>query len=130
MIVVDTSAWIEYDRATGSPTHLALRAAVDSGAEIGVPDVVRMEILAGARTLPDLHALQALLARFVHVPASSPHDHDVAADLYRSARAIGESIRSLNDCLIAAMAIRVDAPLLARDRDFEVLAKVAALRLA
>lgn len=130
MIVVDTSAWIEFDRGTESPAHLALRAAIEGGTEIGVPDVVRMEILSGARSQADLLSLQSLLARFVHVACSSPHDHDVAANLFRSARAVGQSVRSLNDCLIAAMALRLDVPLLARDRDFEVLASVSALRLA
>lgn len=129
MIVVDTSAWIEFTRASGSRVHLALRELVDQGQELAVPDAVRLEVLAGARDETQLAALQSMLARFTHVPASSPHDHDVAAGLFRSARATGETVRSLVDCLIAAMAIRLDVPLLAQDRDFEVLATVSALRL-
>jgi hypothetical protein len=39
-------------------------------------------------------------------------------------------VRSLLDCLVAAAAIRTDAPVLARDRDFEVLATVSDLHLA
>lgn len=130
MIVVDTSAWVEFTRGTGSPAHLALRALVEQGEEVAVLDVVRMEFLAGARDASQLGAFHALLARFTHVPASSPHDHEVAAELYRKARATGETVRNLVDCLVAATAIRLDVPLLAQDRDFEVLASVSPLRLA
>jgi predicted nucleic acid-binding protein len=87
-------------------------------------------MLAGARDQPQLAALQSMLAGFTHVAASSPHDHDVAAGLFRSARATGKTVRSLIDCLIAAMAVRLEVPVLAQDRDFEVLASVSALRLA
>lgn len=38
-------------------------------------------------------------------------------------------MRSLLDCLIAAIALRLDAPLLARDRDFEALATISSLRM-
>ncbi len=130
MTAVDTSAWIEFTRGTGSRAHLALRALVEQGAEIAVPDAVRMEVLAGARDAAQLAALHSLLARFTHVPASSPHDHDAAADLYRRARATGRTVRSVVDCLVAAVAIRLDVPLLAQDHDFEVLAAVSPLRLA
>jgi predicted nucleic acid-binding protein len=51
-----------------------------------------------------------------------------AANLYRLARRAGLTIRSSVDCLIAACAIRHDAELLHRDRDFSALAKVSPLR--
>jgi predicted nucleic acid-binding protein len=52
-----------------------------------------------------------------------------AATLLRSARSTGRTPRSLLDCLIAAVAIRHDLPLLAADRDFEAIAAVSSLRL-
>ena len=48
LIVVDTSAWVEYLRATGSPANTALKRALTAEDELGVVDVVRMELLAGA----------------------------------------------------------------------------------
>jgi predicted nucleic acid-binding protein len=38
-------------------------------------------------------------------------------------------VRSTVDCLIAAVAIRTDTPVLARDRDYGALAQVSALEL-
>jgi predicted nucleic acid-binding protein len=128
-MVVDTSAWVEYLRATGSRTDVALTQAVRQGLPIAVPDIVRLELLAGAGGDEQARDLQRLLARFTALPAASPADHEVAAALYRSARRSGKTVRSLLDCLVAAAALRTDAPVLARDRDFEVLAGVSSLRL-
>ena len=130
MIVVDTSAWVEYLRGTGSRADVALTGAVRDGTPIGVPDIVRLELLAGAGSDDQVRDLRRLLARFTALPAAAPGDHEVAAALYRTARRSGETVRSLLDCLVAAAAIRTDAPVLARDRDFEVIAAVSGLRLA
>lgn len=128
-MVVDTSAWVEYLRATGSHGDRALTAAIRKGHDILVPDIVRLELLAGAADEAAAHDLRRLLARCTAVPAASPADHDVAASLYRAARRSGRTVRSLLDCLVAAVALRIEAPVLARDRDFDVLAEVSPLRL-
>lgn len=128
MIVVDTSAWVEFLRGTGSAVHLEVAALVQSR-EVLVPDVVRLELLAGAGSDERAADLSRLLARFEPLVASSPADHELAASLYRRARRSGATVRSLLDCLIAAMALRVGAPLLARDRDLEVLAGRCELQL-
>jgi predicted nucleic acid-binding protein len=51
-----------------------------------------------------------------------------AANLYRLARRAGLTVRSSVDCLIAICAIRNDAEVIHRDRDFEALARISALR--
>ena len=129
MILVDTSAWIEFLRNTGSPVHLRLRAAVTAQEPLGIHDLVRLELCAGVRDEARAEALSQMLAGFRAVTMSSPFDHESAASLYRAARSSGETVRSLIDCLIAAAALRLDARLLARDRDYEVLAGVSDLRL-
>lgn len=130
MIVVDTSAWVEFLRATGSNVDRRLAKAMRLGQELGVVDVVRLELLAGARDDDAANDLRRLLARFTALPAASPGDHEAAASLYRNARRSGSTVRSLLDCLVAAVALRIGAPVLARDRDFVVLAEISPLRLA
>jgi predicted nucleic acid-binding protein len=114
-MVAETSAWVEYPRATGSRSDQVLTAAVRDGRDILVPDVVRLELLSGVADEASAHDLRRLLERFTAVPAASPADHDSAASLYRAARRSGQTVRSLLDCLIAAVTLRVDAPLLACD---------------
>jgi predicted nucleic acid-binding protein len=128
VILVDTSAWIEYLRATGSPAHRSVRAAIEHDDELGVLDVVRLELLAGA-TEPGAEDLRRFLARFTAVPTASPADHELAAALYRRSRQTDRTVRSLVDCLVAAAALRLAVPVLAQDRDYEVLAGVSELQL-
>ncbi len=129
VIVVDTSAWVEYLRKTGSPANTALKGALTRGDELGVVDVVRMELLAGAGGDEQVLTVSQILARGTDLPALSPGDHEYAAMLYRAARRSGATVRSMIDCLVAAVAVRLDAPVLAQDRDFEVLRQVCPLRL-
>lgn len=56
-------------------------------------------------------------------------DFEDAALIQRVCRREGETVRSTMDCLIAAMAIRAERPLLARDRDYEVIARHVGLEL-
>lgn len=56
-------------------------------------------------------------------------DFERASGLYRKCRGKGETVRSMLDCLLAAVAIREGVPLLHNDRDFEVLARHTPLEL-
>jgi predicted nucleic acid-binding protein len=65
----------------------------------------------------------------VDVPVVPRDDAESAADLYLICRSAGETVRRVNDCLIAAVAIRASLPVLHRDRDFEAIARHSALQL-
>jgi len=129
VIIVDTSAWTEYLRGTGSSTHFRLRDLLAQDVALGTTDVVHMELLAGARNETDDVQLRRMLAALEHV-AVNPLDWEVAARLHRTCQRQGERLRSLTGCLVAAVAIRVAAPVLAHDRDFVLLARYTDLELA
>lgn len=126
MILVDTSAWVEFLRDTSGAVCVKVDELLDG--DIATCDPIRMEVLAGARDEHHLGDLRRLLAR-ASVVATGPSDYDQAAALYRACRQSGETVRKLIDCLIAAVAIRVDVPVLHADTDFEVLARHTPLRL-
>ncbi len=96
--------------------------------EIAICDAVRMEVLAGARDESHLISLRRLLARATMIPTQAT-DYEDAAALYRRCRRQGETVRKLIDCLIAAVAIRADIPILHSDADFEALARHTELRI-
>ena len=121
-MIIDTSAWVEYLRGTGSPTHLALRARVEADDPIATPAPVLMELLAGCPTEESARDIQRLLARFELLPVEGIADFEDAALIQRICRRGGRSVRSMVDCLVAAMALRERRPLLALDRDYEVIA--------
>jgi hypothetical protein len=51
-------------------------------------------------------------------------DFELAADIYRAVRRAGHTVRSMIDCLIAAIALRSGAELVHRDVDIERIAAV------
>jgi predicted nucleic acid-binding protein len=129
VILVDSSAWVEFLRGTGSPTHHRLRSALQDGEGVAWTDVVALEVLAGARDDADRDRLRRLLYGQHFLGVDGPADYESAAGLYRLCRRGGETPRRLADCLIAAVAIRNDVELLCCDVDFQVIARHAPLRL-
>ena len=129
-MIIDTSAWVEYLRATQSPSHHVLRSAVESEAPLATPTPVVMELLAGCATERAAREIQHLLARFEILEVEGLADFEDAALIQRTCRRNGETVRSMIDCLIAAIALRERRPLLAVDRDFEVIARHVGLHLA
>jgi predicted nucleic acid-binding protein len=127
LILIDTSAWVEFLRDTGSVVCDRVDALLDD--EIATCHPIRMELLAGARDEQHLGDLRGLLARG-SLLRTEPTDYEEAAALYRTCRRQGETVRKLIDCLIAATAIRSAIPILHSDNDFEVLARHTALSIA
>lgn len=129
MILADTSAWVEYDRATGSPTHLRLRELIASGGSLAVSEPVVAEVLTGARTDRRERDLRDLLTRFTLLQFDVALDFDGAVRIYRECRLSGVTPRGLVDCMIAAVALRHGADLLAHDADLARIADVVPLSL-
>ena len=126
MILIDTSAWIEFLRNTQSPVCERVDTLLAS--RIATCDAVRMEVLAGARDQEHLEQLRRLLARATLLPTESI-DFDTAAAVYRSCRSQGKTVRKLIDCLIAAVAVRANVPVLHMDQDFTAIAAATDLRI-
>jgi predicted nucleic acid-binding protein len=126
VIFVDTSAWVEFLRDTGSEVCVAVDRLLD--ADLAICDAVSMEVLAGARSERHLIQLRGLLGRATMLP-TTPADYEVAASMYRTCRASGETVRKLIDCLIAAVAVRAGAEILHADADFTALARHVGLRI-
>jgi len=129
VILPDSSAWIEYLRGTGSPAHRRLATAVRAPEDLAVTGPVRLEVLAGARDEGEAEELARLLGSARPLQVEDPSDYEAAAAIYRSCRRAGQTIGSISDCLIAAVAVRTGAELLHCDSDFELIAERVPLRL-
>jgi predicted nucleic acid-binding protein len=128
-VLVDTSAWIEFLRGTGSPEHRFLRSALQEERPLAWTEPVLLELTVGARSDRRARELRAMLAGGELLAVQGLADWAAAASLWRAARERGLTVRSTVDCLIAAVAIRTDTPVLARDRDYGALAQVSALEI-
>jgi predicted nucleic acid-binding protein len=129
VILVDTSAWVEYDRATGSPVDQRLSELIALNARLAVTEPVIMEVLAGARDDYREASLRRLLLRFELLGFDVAADFDGAVRIYRRCRAAGVTPRGMVDCMIAAVTWRTGATLLASDADMHHIARVIGLDL-
>ena len=129
MILADTSAWVEYDRASGSAVDLRISALIDSGGPLSVTQPVVMEVLAGARDIQQEAALRRLLLRFELLRFDAVTDFDGAVTIYRRCRRVGVTPRGMIDCMIASVAWRHGAALLAHDIDLDRVARVVGIDL-
>jgi predicted nucleic acid-binding protein len=124
VILVDTSAWVEFDRATGSSVDERLTDLIAGGEGITVTEPVIMEVVAGARSDERERDLRRLLLRFDLLRFDPAVDFDAAVRIYRACRRQGVTPRGLVDCMIASVAHRHGASLLARDADLNRIADV------
>jgi predicted nucleic acid-binding protein len=129
VILTDTSAWVEYDRATGSVADLRLSELIAADGPIAVTEPVIMEVLAGARSDAGEADLRRLLLRFHLYRFDAATDFDGAVRIYRRCRRVGVTPRGLIDCMIAAVAWRQRATILARDADLDRVARVVGIEL-
>ena len=129
MILADTSAWVEYDRATGSPVDRRLTALIAVGGPVAVTEPVVMEVLAGARCDQRESDLRRLLLRFELLRFDVVADFDGAVRLYRHCRHAGVTPRGMVACMIAAVALRSGAILLSHDADMDRLAGVTGMAM-
>ncbi|WP_336923409.1 type II toxin-antitoxin system VapC family toxin [Aquipuribacter sp. SD81] len=130
MILVDTSAWVDFDRATGSPTdeHL-VHLLRDRPDELATTEPVLMEVLAGARSDTAARRLRSLLLSVRLLPVEPAADFEGAATVYRTCRRRGITPHGLRDCLITCVAMRTGSRLLTADADFRRMTTVLPLVL-
>lgn len=129
MILVDTSAWIEFDRATESPVDLRLTDLLKNNGELAVTEPVIAEVAIGARTDDRELSLRRMLGWCELLAFDPVADFDGAVSIYRQCRQAGVTPRGLLDCMIASVALRHRAAVLAHDADLVRIAAVVPLAL-
>jgi predicted nucleic acid-binding protein len=127
VLLADTSAWIEFLRSTGSPQSQRMREAI-SRREVVVIDPVALELMGGARRAA-VNQTQRLLDAQHHEALAPRLDWLDGAAIYRELRWRGITVRSQIDALIAAVAIRLQLPVLHRDRNYSEIADHTMLQL-
>ncbi len=128
MILVDTSVWIDHFKGRDTRQVAYLSEAVLQHEDICLCGLILTEILQGVRSDAEHKKVKAGLASLIFLPMTKPCYY-LAAEIYRSAKANGETIRSSMDCLIAACAIEHGTHLLQADRDYLTIAKFSKLKI-
>ncbi len=129
MILADTSAWIEYDRATGSAVDQRMTELIAADGPLAITEPVTMEVLAGARSDARADDLRRLLLRFGLLHFDVVTDFDSATRITRRCRRAGVTPRGMVDCMIAAVAWRRGAAILSYDVDLGHVTQVIGIEL-
>jgi len=84
LILVDSSAWVEFLRGTGRPVNARVRLLLESRAALATTEPIVMEVLAGARDDSHLRMLRRLVLGCRMIPVRGHSDYEEAAAVYRT----------------------------------------------
>jgi len=129
MVLVDTTVWIDFFRGEATPQVAVLERLIAEEEDLCVCGIVLTEVLQGIRDDSQYRKIKADFDNLVFLPMTRA-TFVKSAEMYRSLRRRGITIRKPLDCMIAAVAIAHEAQLLHSDRDFDPLQKHFGLKVA
>jgi len=118
MVLVDTTVWIDFFAAKSTPEVAELERLLNEEEDICTCGIILTEVLQGIRQDEDYRRTLSRFETFLFLPMDRP-SFVRAAELYRSLRRRGVTIRKPVDCMIASVAIEHNIALLHNDRDFD-----------
>ena len=128
IVVVDTSVWIDFFSGRSTRHVETLEQLLTVGDDVCLCGVILAEILQGIRSEIDYRKTKAYLEFLLYLPMDR-RTFERAAEIYRSLRKKGVTVRKPVDCMIASVAIEQGIPLLHNDRDFDPVEKHCGLEV-
>ena len=128
-VIVDTSVWVDCFRGIqNEQTQLVANLLVHSKQVTIVPTILQ-EVLQGIREDAQFVRIRRDLFACTILRPDPVEAAIGTAELYRTLRKKGVTIRKPNDCLIAHCAIFYDIPVLHNDVDFTQIARHTSLQI-
>jgi len=128
MVLVDTTVWIDFFADRNEPHVAALQELIENQEDLCLCGIIFAEVLQGIRSDADFVETKDYFDDLIFLPMRQT-TFVQAAEVYRSLRKRGVTIRKPVDCMIASVAIEYDIRLLHNDRDFDYIAKHSKLRV-
>ena len=117
IVLIDTTVWIDFFAGRQLPHVAALERLLIHREDICICGIVLTEVLQGIRQKSEFRKTKELFNTMIFLPM--PYSVFLgAAEIYRTLRRKGITIRNSIDCIIASVAIENDIMLLHNDRDF------------
>ena len=126
LVLVDTSAWIDYFLQKNSHLEQILDARLETG-EIATATVILAELTQGAKSEKEIKKLKEYFQPLHWIQSADIHWH-MAGALSFQMRQKGKKV-NLTDCYIAALARQSGASILSLDKHFLWLAQSGACSL-
>lgn len=118
MIMVDTTVWIDFFNNNLTPQVLRLENSIKNGEDLCICGVILTELLQGIRAEKQYLKTKSYLENLIYLPMNYS-TFLKSAEIFRYLRKRGITIRKPIDCMIAAVSVENNIPLLHNDRDFD-----------
>jgi len=128
MVLGDTTVWIDFFADRSEPHVTMLQKLIEMEEDLSLCGVILSEVLQGIRFDTDFIKTNEYLSDLIFLPMQQA-TFVQAAEIYRSLRKKGITVRKPVDCMIASVAIEYNVHLLHNDRDFDHIAKHTKLRV-
>ncbi|MBN1676834.1 MAG: PIN domain nuclease [Kiritimatiellae bacterium] len=122
MVLVDTTVWIDFFGGRPEPHVATLQDLIEKDEDLCLCGLILADVLQGIRSDAGYRKTKAYFDVLIFLPMHQA-TFVRAAEIYRSLRKIGITIRKPVDCMIASLALEHDLGLLHNDRDFEQIAR-------
>ena len=127
-LIFDTSVWVDFLRNKSNPASNLLTSYIEANDQVLLSPTILQEVLQGIREDTQYQQIKDILSYFTTLQLPPTQAAIGAAELYRSLRKKGLTIRKSNDCLIAFYAIEFATPLVHSDSDFDLISKHTKLK--
>ena len=122
MVIVDTSAWVEYFR-NGLPTVVSKVDRCLDQDLVGIGDLVYCELMQGIRSPRHRIEVSSLLLSLPHFNMVGFHIAEKSAANYRFLRSKGVTVRKTIDVLIGTFCAEHGFQIVHHDSDFNLMAQ-------
>jgi predicted nucleic acid-binding protein len=128
VVIVDTTAWVDYLRGEQNAQVDWLHREKDRQ-RLGLTDLILCEVLQGVRGDAAFASVHEELSHFEIFEPAGVELAIAAAQNFRKLRQRGLTVRKTVDCLIATFCLRERHLLLHRDRDYDAFEEELGLRV-
>jgi len=127
-LIFDTSVWINFLGDKRHPASELLADYIERNDQVLLTPTILQEILQGIRSDVQYNHVKSILSYFTTLQIPPIQAAIGAAELYRSLRKKGRTIRKSNDCLIAYYAIELSVTLVHSANDFNLISSHSGLK--
>lgn len=118
MVLVDTTVWIDFFSGRSLPHVKTLEDLLVNREDLCICGIILTEVLQGIRRDSEFEKTRDLFSNLIFFPMRYS-TFLRSAEIYRSLRRKGITIRKTVDCMIASVALENDIALLDNDKDFD-----------
>jgi predicted nucleic acid-binding protein len=118
MVVIDTSAWIEFLNDTGHEIVNVLEYALDNEL-VCLGNLVYCEVLQGIKNKRELNRVKSLFSTLHRDPVGGFDICERAAENYKYLRSTGVTVRKTTDIIIGTFCLENGHEIIHNDRDFK-----------